>query len=88
MEEPTGIDTLVMACTDSRCDFKPLRMKRRPLGPEDVQIEMKYCGICHTDLHIAADHVAGILGKTEYPCVPGHELAYVNSASDAAAAGY
>mmetsp|Transcript_2911 Transcript_2911/g.3941 ORF Transcript_2911/g.3941 Transcript_2911/m.3941 type:complete len:402 (+) Transcript_2911:411-1616(+) len=75
MEEPTGIDTLVMACADSRCDFKPLRMKRRPLGPEDVQIEMKYCGICHTDLHIAADHVAGILGKTEYPCVPGHELA-------------
>jgi uncharacterized zinc-type alcohol dehydrogenase-like protein len=34
---------------------------------------MKYCGICHTDLHIAANHLSGVNG-TIYPCVPGHEL--------------
>jgi len=37
---------------------------------------MKYCGICHSDLHRAAGHLE-VAGKTEYPCVPGHELAGV-----------
>lgn len=75
MTVENGIDTFCMACADSKCDFKPVRLKRRPLGPEDVEIEMKYCGICHTDLHIAADHLTGVGEYTEYPCVPGHELA-------------
>ena len=34
-------------------------------------IDMKYCGVCHSDLHHAASHN----GKSKYPCVPGHELA-------------
>lgn len=70
------IDTLCMACDTSACDFKPMRLQRRPLGPGDVLIRMKYCGVCHSDLHKAADHNSGI-GATEYPCVPGHELAGV-----------
>lgn len=67
-----GIDALCMACTDEKCDFKPMMMKRRALGPRDVMIEMKYCGVCHSDLHHAANHN---MGRTPYPCVPGHELA-------------
>mmetsp|Transcript_2958 Transcript_2958/g.3380 ORF Transcript_2958/g.3380 Transcript_2958/m.3380 type:complete len:391 (-) Transcript_2958:175-1347(-) len=66
-----------MACEDARCDFKPMRMKRRPLGPQDIEIDMKYCGVCHSDLHIAADHMAKVATSTQYPCVPGHELAGV-----------
>ena len=61
-----------MACNDATCDFKPMRLRRRALGPRDIVIDMKYCGICHTDLHTAADHLPI---KTRYPCVPGHELA-------------
>lgn len=71
MAEP--VDMMVMACQDPSCDFKPMKMKRRPLGDEDVLIDMVYCGVCHTDLHIAANHVGG-LQATVYPCVPGHEL--------------
>ena len=70
------IDVLCMACADANCSFKPITLQRRPLGEFDVQIEMKYSGVCHSDLHIAAGHI-GIMGKVEYPCVPGHELAGV-----------
>jgi len=38
---------------------------------------MKYCGVCHSDLHRAANHLAGFGRPTSYPCVPGHELAGV-----------
>ena len=72
MSDP--IDVLCMGCEDERCDFKPMRLKRRPLKPNDVLIEMKYCGICHTDLHCAAGHLDAF-GLKAYPCVPGHELA-------------
>jgi len=65
-----------MACHDPACDFKPLKMQRRPVGDFDVLLDMKYCGVCHSDLHIAANHLKGV-SPTEYPCVPGHELAGV-----------
>eukprot|EP00435_Cladocopium_sp_Y103_P053857 s1161_g17.t1 len=57
--------------------FEPMKLKRRELNDLDVLIEMKYCGVCHSDLHIAAGHMENVLGKVEYPCVPGHELAGV-----------
>mmetsp|Transcript_83601 Transcript_83601/g.135547 ORF Transcript_83601/g.135547 Transcript_83601/m.135547 type:complete len:394 (+) Transcript_83601:1-1182(+) len=68
-----------MGCTDEKCDFKPMPMQRRPVGEEDVLIDMVYCGICHTDLHTAAGHLGGI-GMKKYPCVPGHELAGICTA--------
>jgi alcohol dehydrogenase (NADP+) len=43
---------------------------RREPGDDDVQIEILYCGICHSDLHTARGEWAG----TVYPCVPGHEI--------------
>ena len=71
------IDALCMACDDERCDFKPMRFQRRPLGPLDVEVSMKYCGVCHSDLHTAASHIKAVGKATEYPCTPGHELAGV-----------
>ena len=53
-EEP--LEVLCMACSDPRCDFKPLRLRRRALGRRDVEIAMKYCGVCHSDLHATAGH--------------------------------
>mmetsp|Transcript_77943 Transcript_77943/g.170744 ORF Transcript_77943/g.170744 Transcript_77943/m.170744 type:complete len:407 (+) Transcript_77943:99-1319(+) len=77
MASNAPVDVLCMACEDTSCDFKPVKMQRRPVGPEDVLIDMKYCGVCHSDLHVAANHMSGIGMATKYPCVPGHELAGV-----------
>jgi uncharacterized zinc-type alcohol dehydrogenase-like protein len=72
-----GIDTLCMACVDTSCDFKPVALRRRAVGPRDILIDMKYCGVCHSDLHFAAGHVNVGPMQARYPCVPGHELAGV-----------
>jgi len=43
------VECLCLGAANNKCDFKPLRMKRRALGDYDVLIDMKYCGICHSD---------------------------------------
>lgn len=53
---------------------KPLKyheFKRRELREDDVEIDIHYCGVCHSDIHTAK----GDWGEVEYPCVPGHEIA-------------
>lgn len=81
MADGANVETLCMACSGPACDFKPVGMQRRPLGPSDILIDMKYCGVCHSDVHHAANHN---MGQTPYPCVPGHELAGVCVAVGAA----
>ena len=51
----------------------PLQIERRPLGPDDVRIDIKFCGICHSDIHFCR----GDWGKALYPAIPGHEIAGV-----------
>lgn len=51
--------------------FKLTAIERRDLQPHDVLIEIKYAGICHSDIHTAR----GEWGPTNYPLVPGHEIA-------------
>jgi alcohol dehydrogenase (NADP+) len=46
---------------------------RRDLTEHDVQIEILYCGICHSDLHTVRDEWKAVM-PTVYPCVPGHEI--------------
>lgn len=48
----------------------PMTIERRELGPRDVSVEIKYCGICHSDIHTARGEWQG----TEFPIVPGHEI--------------
>ena len=48
----------------------PFSFNRRDLRPHDVQIEIIYCGVCHSDLHT----VRSEWGPSTYPCVPGHEI--------------
>lgn len=50
--------------------LEPLHITRRDPGPEDVQINIAYCGICHSDLHQVRAEWEG----TKFPCVPGHEI--------------
>jgi alcohol dehydrogenase (NADP+) len=47
-----------------------IEIQRRDLRPNDVQIEILFCGVCHSDIHTARSEWAG----TVYPCVPGHEI--------------
>ena len=47
-----------------------LDIERRAPGPRDVQIDIAYCGVCHSDLHT----VRSEWGGTQFPCVPGHEI--------------
>ncbi|QJW90106.1 NAD(P)-dependent alcohol dehydrogenase [Spirosoma taeanense] len=46
------------------------QFERREVGAKDIQIEILYCGICHTDIHMARND----WGLTNYPIVPGHEI--------------
>lgn len=48
----------------------PFSIERRELRPNDVQIEILYCGVCHSDIHMARNE----WGVTIYPVVPGHEI--------------
>jgi uncharacterized zinc-type alcohol dehydrogenase-like protein len=47
-----------------------LNIPRRQPTAHDVEIEIRYCGVCHSDLHTARNEWHG----TVYPCVPGHEI--------------
>lgn len=55
--------------------FKLTEIERRDLKPRDVLIEIKYAGICHSDIHTAR----GEWGPVQYPLVPGHEIAGIVS---------
>ncbi|WP_019912633.1 NAD(P)-dependent alcohol dehydrogenase [Paenibacillus sp. HW567] len=55
--------------------FKLTAIERRDLQPHDVLIEIKYAGICHSDIHTAR----GEWGPVKYPLVPGHEIAGIVS---------
>lgn len=59
------------AASSPKSKLKPFSLKRRDLGKQDVLIDIRYCGICHSDIHQARNE-----WKTStYPMVPGHEIA-------------
>ncbi|MHC6177765.1 NAD(P)-dependent alcohol dehydrogenase [Glutamicibacter sp. X7] len=57
-------------------DLIPTKIERRAVGPKDVLIEIKFAGICHSDIHT----VRGDWGDQRYPLAPGHEIAGIVSA--------
>lgn len=58
------------AAQSPKTDLAPWSFERREVGPNDVQIEIHYCGVCHSDLHqIKNEWFPGI-----FPMVPGHEI--------------
>jgi len=58
------------AAQNETAPLQPHTINRREPKEHDVQIDILYCGICHSDLHTAR----GEWGGTMYPCVPGHEI--------------
>lgn len=58
------------AAQSAKDSLKPTQIERRATRPDDVVVEIAYCGVCHSDIHTAR----GEWGPTHYPCVPGHEI--------------
>src|SRR3954471_6697971 len=58
------------AARDKSTPLAPFSFERRDVGPKDVQIDILYCGVCHSDLH----RVYNDWNDTVYPVVPGHEI--------------
>src|SRR5690349_21553584 len=58
------------AAQNAKSPLGPFKFDRRDPGKSDVQIDILYCGVCHTDIHMARNEWKG----TIYPVVPGHEI--------------
>ncbi len=58
------------AAYDAETDLKPFEFERRDLRDTDILIDIKFCGVCHSDIHQVRNEWGGSL----YPMVPGHEI--------------
>lgn len=58
------------AAQSAKTPLAPYEFKRRDPGPNDVLIEVLYCGVCHSDIHQARNEWGG----SRFPMVPGHEI--------------
>ena len=64
------IPTKSYAAQNAGDTLAPFNFERRNPGPHDVEIDILYCGVCHTDIHF----VNNDWGISIYPMVPGHEI--------------
>ena len=64
------MQTIGYAAFDPESPLRPYEFERRELRPDDVAMEILYCGVCHSDLHTARND----WGWSYYPIVPGHEI--------------
>lgn len=75
-EELRNTPSKGLAARDKSGKLSPWSFDRRPVGDNDVMIDVKYCGICHSDIHQMRGHWT----PQHYPQVPGHEIAGIVSA--------
>src|SRR6201994_2136296 len=61
------------SATSPTAPLSATTIERREPTPTDVQMEILFCGVCHSDLHTARNEWADVFA-TVYPCVPGHEI--------------
>jgi uncharacterized zinc-type alcohol dehydrogenase-like protein len=66
-----GKGTFMLAAFDEKCELKKHEVGRPEAGPTDVAIDIKYCGMCHSDVHACN----GDWGVNKFPIAPGHEVA-------------
>mgnify|MGYP001551591153 CR=1 FL=1 len=62
--------TKAYATMDAKSPLGPYEITRRDPGPAEINIEILYCGVCHSDLHMVRNE----WGQSTYPLVPGHEI--------------
>jgi alcohol dehydrogenase (NADP+) len=63
-------NTKAYAASSAKSALAPFSFTRRDVLPDDIKIDILFCGVCHSDIHTARDEWDG----TTYPCVPGHEI--------------
>ncbi len=73
MTKPATYPTKAYSVSSPTATFQPAIIERREPREDDVQIEILYCGVCHSDLHFSRNEWKGMMPAT-YPCVPGHEI--------------
>ncbi len=71
--QPATFGSKAFAARSATSGLGPHTIQRRTPQPADVQIEILYCGVCHSDLHQVRDEWHSVM-PTVYPCVPGHEI--------------
>lgn len=72
----TNIKSKGYAGRDKTSNLVAWNFERRPVGDDDILINIKFCGVCHSDIH----QIRGHWGDQTYPQVPGHEIAGIVSA--------
>jgi uncharacterized zinc-type alcohol dehydrogenase-like protein len=73
MREITAFPAKAFAARNADSGLAPCVIQRRTPRAQDVQIEIEFCGVCHSDLHQVRDEWHTVM-PTTYPCVPGHEI--------------
>lgn len=71
--KPQTFTAKAYAAHTTTSPLAPFTLPRRSPRPQDVQIEILYCGVCHSDLHQVRNEWQSVM-PTVYPCVPGHEI--------------
>jgi alcohol dehydrogenase (NADP+) len=69
-DAPLVINTRAYGTRAANAPLGPMQIQRREPRAQDIQIDILYCGICHSDIHTARNEWQ----NTVYPCVPGHEI--------------
>jgi alcohol dehydrogenase (NADP+) len=72
-QKPKTFPAKAFAAQSPTSGLAPFSLQRRQPREQDVQIEILYCGVCHSDLHQVRNEWVDAL-PTVYPCVPGHEI--------------
>ena len=70
---PETFRSKAFAAQSAKSELVLFTIQRRTPRAEDVQIQILYCGVCHSDLHTVRDEWSKFM-PTVYPCVPGHEI--------------
>lgn len=61
-----SLECICLQSRSSRCVFEPVRVARHQPGEHDVTIDVKFCGVCHSDVHVAKNDFL----ETKFPVVP------------------
>src|SRR4051812_4006514 len=72
-QTPKTFAAKAYAAQNSTSPLAPYQIRRREPRPQDIQIQILFCGVCHSDLHQVRNEWESA-APTVYPCVPGHEI--------------
>ena len=70
MKKKNMSEVKAYAASSKTAELEPLKIERRDITTEDVEIDILYCGVCHSDIHT----VKNDWKNSQYPVVPGHEI--------------